>query len=48
MDLMILGLNKGDSSDIIDNKSVKLLNLNNFSNKGGILLKKSLFSLYSS
>ena len=41
MDLMILGLNKGDSSDIIDNKSVKLLNLNNFSNKGGILLEKA-------
>ena len=38
---MILGLNKGDSSDIIDNKSVKLLNLNNFSNKGGILLEKA-------
>ena len=36
MDLMILGLNKGDGSDIIDNRSVKLINLNNFSNKGGI------------
>ena len=41
MDLMILGLNKGDGSDIIDNKSVKLINLNNFFNKGGILLKKA-------
>ena len=41
MDLMILGLNKGDGSDIIDNRNIKLINLNNFSNKGGILLEKA-------
>ena len=41
MDLMILGLNKGDGSDIIDNRNTKLINLNNFSNKGGILLEKA-------
>ncbi len=41
MDLMILGFNKGDGSDIIDNRNTKLINLNNFSNKGGILLEKA-------
>ena len=41
MDLMILWLNKGDGSDIIDNRSIKLINLNNFFNKGDILLEKA-------
>ena len=43
MDLMILWLNKGDGSDIIDNRSIKLINLNNFFNKGDILLEKAYF-----